>query len=104
MVPTAIFTELPTSWNATLGDGNVMFRCRTKNANAVTWQENGRFLSQDDPVIVPDIVSTKDGFLYTLRIPTTAEYNNTVVVCAAFIYGENTSLSLSDGVVLRVQG
>jgi len=104
MVPTAIFTELPTSWNATLGDGNVMFRCRTQNVNAVNWQLNGRFLSQDDPVIVPGILPTEDGFLYTLCIPTTAEYNNTVVVCAAFIYGENPALSLSDGVVLRVQG
>ena len=105
MVPTAIFTELPTSWNATLGDGNVTFRCRTQNANAVSWQVNGRFLSQDDPVIVPDILLTQDGFLYTLRIPATAEHNNTVVVCAAFIYGENTSsYSLSDRVVLRVQG
>jgi len=96
---------MPTSWNATLGDGNVTFRCRIQNANAVTWRVNGRFLSQDDPVIVPDILPTQDGFLYTLRIPTTDEYNNTIVVCAAFIYGENTSRSsLSDGVVLRVQG
>ena len=105
MIPTATFTEIPTSWNATLGDGNVTFRCRTQNADAVAWRLNGSFLSQDDPVIVPDIVSTNNGFLYTLRIPTTAENNTTVVVCAAFIYGENTSsYSLSDRVVLRVQG
>jgi len=105
VIPTAIFTELPTSRNATLGDGNVTFRCQIQNANAVTWQVNGSYLSQDDPVIVPDILLTQDGFLYTLRIPTTAEYNNTIVACVAFIYGENTSRSsLSDGVVLRVQG
>ena len=104
MIPTAIFTEMPTSWNTTLGNGNVTFRCRAQNADVVTWKLNGGFLSQVDPVIVPDIVQTKDGLLHTLRIPTTAEYNSTVVVCAAFIYGENASSSFSDHVVLKVQG
>ena len=100
---------MPTSRNATLGDGNVTFQCRAPNAVSVTWRLNGSFLSQFDPVnvlgIVQNTVLTKSGFLYTLLIPTTAEYNNTVVMCAAFIYGENTSSSyLSDRVVLRVQG
>jgi len=98
---------IPTPWNATLGDDDVTFQCQAQNADSVTWRLNGSFLSQIDPVIVPGIfpstVPTKTGFLYKLCIPTTAEYNNTVVVCAAFIAGV-INPSLSDRVVLRVQG
>ena len=107
MVPAAIFTEMPTSWNATLGGGNVTFQCRPQNADSVIWQLNGSFLSRIDPMIVSGIaagiVPTSSGFLYTLRIPTIAKYNNTVVECAAFTVGHQNS-SLSDRVVLRMQG
>ena len=107
MVPTAIFTEVPTSWNATLGDGHVMFQCRAQNADSITWRLNGSFLSQINPVNVLGIASgnvpTSSGFLYTLRIPTIAEYNNTVVECAAITVGRQNS-SLSDHVVLKMQG
>ena len=98
---------MPTSWNATLGVGHVTFQCRAQNADSITWRLNGSFLSQINPVIVSGIASgnvpTSSGFLYTLRIPTIAKYNNTVVECVAVTVGRQNS-SLSDRVVLRMQG
>ena len=108
IVPTAMFTLIPTSWNATLGDGIVTFQCRPQKADFVAWRLNGSFLSQIDSMIVPGIIpgivpTTNNSFLYTLRIPTIAEYNNTVVECAALTVGRQNS-SFSDRVVLRMQG
>lgn len=106
MVRTAMFTEMPTPWNATLGDGKVTFQCQPRNADSVTWRLNGSFLSQLNPVTVPGILANMvpngTDFLYTLCIPATAEYNNTVVECVAFIHGQSSSFS--DRVELRVQG
>ena len=92
------FVSTPTSVNVTFGS-TVTFSCSVI-AGMVTWEVNGSQLSELNAPDISETLAPRNTF--SLHIPATEEYNNTVVVCSvALIRGENLR---SDPAVLRVQG
>ena len=91
------FISTPTSVNAILGF-TATFNC-SATTGVVAWILNGSLLSDFN---APDITASQAGKMFSLHVPATEEYNNTVVQCALAILGGDDLFS--DQVVLRVQG
>ena len=91
------FVLIPTSVNATLGS-TATFNCSVTTSQP-GWLVNGSPLSQ---LNTPKITTSSAGRIYSLHVPATEEYNNTVVMCVLVILGGQNLYS--DPVVLRVQG
>ena len=94
------FVTTPTSVNATLGS-TATFNC-SATAGVITWLINGLLLSQLNR---PDITTSGVGSVFSLQVPATEEYNNTIVTCVVFTLNHRELEDLfSDPAVLRVQG
>ena len=85
--------------NATLGS-TAIFNCSV-TTGVVDWTVNG---SQLTTLRAPDITSEQVGLAFSLQVPATEEYNNTVVECELIIRHPILRIETSDPAVLKVQG
>ena len=93
------FVTTPTSVNATLGS-TVTFTC-SATTGSVGWLVNGSLLTELNRT---DIRATSSGSTFSLHVPATEEYNNTVVVCEVILRDPILDIEASSPAVLRVQG
>ena len=80
---------------------NAVFECRHPGAQYRNWRFNGEFPTDDS--YPPNVTFTLPSG--TLTIPTTGQYNNTVVQCEAVVRDGRVFMSeLSVNATLQVQG
>ena len=93
---------VPTPLNVTVRAA-AEFSCRA-DGDAVFWTVNGISVNLlDDPNISPDVGPVVDGVrTRILRIIADVQYNNSVIQCLSFTFGEEETLS--DPALLMVQG
>ena len=91
------FISTPTSVDATLGS-TATFNC-SSTSGVIGWIVNGSLLSD---LNTRDISTNSIGRIFSLHVPATEKYNNTVVECAVAVLGGDDLYS--DPVVLRLQG
>ena len=98
------FTRVPRSFNVTEGS-EVMFTCEHASTNAIEWFINKTLWFADDfpPSIAVNNLNASDGTtVHSLLIhQPTANYNGTVIQCAAFVEKQPEKTLPS---VLLVQG
>ena len=92
------FVTTPSSINATLGS-TATFSC-SATTGVIVWRVNGSLLTE---LVTPDIITTSSGSAFSLHVPATEEYNNTVVVCELIIRVPFSSIP-SNPALLKVQG
>jgi len=93
------FVTTPTSVNATLGS-NPTFTC-SATTGTIDWRLNGSLLTELNRT---NIRVTSSGSTFSLHVPATEEYNNTVVVCEVILRDPFLHIEASNPAVLRVQG
>ncbi len=84
---------------------DAVFECQYSGAQSYNWGINGEFPTEDN--YPPDVTVTPSSgdIPATLTIPTTTEYNNTVVQCEAVVRDGRVFIpELSVHATLQVQG